>query len=133
MRFRPFMHVAAILALLCPGVLIYSGSAGAQMIDFGQIDSFESMGTGTQHGGSRPKTIVDDGEWHTVLFTILDSSTDAKIYWRSPDGDQTTIIRGPSVKAFQTAGTFKVEALGNENQSFKYGYVLFRLKNNRGI
>jgi len=127
------MHVAAILALLCPGVLIYSGSAGAQMIDFGQIDSFESMGTGTQHGGSRPKTIVDDGEWHTVLFTILDSSTAAKIYWRSPDGDQTTIIRGPSVKAFQTAGTFKVEALGNENQSFKYGYVLFRLKNNRGI
>ena len=126
------MHVA-ILALLCPGVLFYSGSAGAQMIDFGQIDSFELMGTGTQNGGSRPKTIVDDGEWHTVLFTILDSSTDAKIYWRSPDGDQTTIIRGPSVKAFQTAGTFKVEALGNENQSFKYGYVLFRLKNNRGI
>ena len=127
------MHVAAILALLCPGVLIYSGSAGAQMIDFGQIDSFESMGTGTQHGGSRPKTIVDDGEWHTVLFTILDASTDAKIYWRSPDGDQTTIIRGPSVKAFQTAGTFKIEALGNESKSFKYGYVLFRLKNNRGI
>lgn len=127
------MHVAAILALLCPGVLIYSGSAGAQMIDFGQINSFKSMGTGTQHGGSRPKTIVDDGEWHTVLFTILNSGTDAKIYWRSPDGDQTTIIRGPSVKAFQTAGTFKVEALGNENQSFKYGYVLFRLKNNRGI
>ena len=127
------MHVAAILALLCPGVLFYSGSAGAQMIDFGQIDSFESMGTDTQQGGSRPKTIVDDGEWHTVVFTILDSSTDAKIYWRSPDGDQTTIIRGPSVKAFQTAGTFKVEALGNENQSFKYGYVLFRLKNNRWI
>jgi len=132
MRLQPFMHVATILALLCPAVL-YSGSVGAQMIDFGQIDSFESMGTGTQQGGSRPKTIVDDGEWHTVIFTILDSSTDAKIYWRSPDGDQTTIIRGPSVKAFQTAGTFKVEALGNENQSFKYGYVLFRLKNNRGI
>ena len=127
------MHVAAILALLCPGVLFCSGSAGAQMIDFGHIDSFELMGTGTQQGGSRPKTIVDDGEWHTVLFTILDFSIDAKIYWRSPDGDQTTIIRGPSVKAFQTAGTFKVEALGNENQSFKYGYVLFRLKNNRGI
>ena len=127
------MHVAAILALLCPGVLFCSGSVGAQMIDFGQIDSFESMGTGTQQGESRPKTIVDDGEWHTVLFTILDSSIDAKIYWRSPDGDQTTIIRGPSVKAFQTAGTFKVEALGNENQSFKYGYVLFRLNNNRGI
>jgi hypothetical protein len=122
------MHAVAALALFGAATLFYSGSASAQMIDFGQIDSFESMGTGTQTGGSRPKTIVDDGEWHTVLFTILDSNAEAKIHWRSPDGDQTTIVRGPSVKAFQTAGTFKVEALGNDTQSFKYGYVLFRLK-----
>ena len=40
------MHVAAILALLCPGVLFCSGSAGAQMIDFGQINSFEIDGHG---------------------------------------------------------------------------------------
>jgi len=131
MKLRPLMLIAT-LALFCAAAISWSETASAQMIDFGQIDSFESMGTGTQRGGARPKTIVDDGEWHTVLFTILDSSTDAKIYWRSPDGDQTTIIRGPSVKAFQTAGQFKVEALGSENQSFKYGYVLFRLKNNRG-
>ena len=130
MKLRPF--IIATLALFCAAAICWSERASAQMIDFGQIDSFESMGTGTQRGGARPKTIVDDGEWHTVLFTILDSSTDAKIYWRSPDGDQTTIIHGPSVKAFQTAGQFKVEALGNDNQSFKYGYVLFRLKGNRG-
>jgi hypothetical protein len=133
MKLRPFMLVATTMALLWAVAIFYSDTASAQMIDFGQIDSFESMGTGTQRGGTRPKTIVDDGEWHTVLFTILDSSTDAKIYWRSPDGDQTTIVHGPTVKAFQTAGTFKVEALGNENQSFKYGYVLFRLKGNKGI
>jgi hypothetical protein len=88
--------------------------------------------TGTQRGGSPPKTIVDDGDWHTVFFTILESDSDAKIYWKSKDEDQTTIIHGPSVKAFQTAGQFKVEALGNENHSFKYGYVLFRLKNSKG-
>jgi hypothetical protein len=132
MKLRLFTLVAATLTLFCAPAVFYSETASAQMIDFGQIDSFESMGTGTQRGGARPKTIVDDGEWHTVLFTVLDSSTDAKIYWRSPDGDQTTIVHGPSVKAFQTAGTFKVEALGNENQSFKYGYVLFRSKGNKG-
>ena len=131
MKLRSFILVAA-LALFCAAGIFLSEATSAQMIDFGRIDSFESMGTGTQRGGARPKTLVDDGEWHTVLFTILDSSTDAKIYWRSPDGDQTTIVHGPSVKAFQTAGQFKVEALGNENQSFKYGYVLFRLKGNRG-
>jgi hypothetical protein len=125
------MLVAATLALFCAVAVFQSETASAQMIDFGQIDSFESMGTGTQRGGAKPKTIIDDGEWHTVIFTILDSTTDAKIYWRSPDGDQTTIVHGPTVKAFQTAGTFKVEALGNDNQSFKYGYVLFRLKSNR--
>lgn len=133
MQPMPSLRVGLVLGLLGVGVFFCSRPANAQMIDFGRIDSFESMGTGTQRGGATPKTIIDDGEWHTVLFTILDSSTDAKIYWRSPDGDQTTIVHGPTVKAFQTAGTFKVEALsGNENQSFRYGYVLFRLKNNRG-
>jgi hypothetical protein len=67
-----------------------------------------------------------------VFFTIIESNTDAKIYWRSMDGDQTTLMHGPGVKAFQTAGTFKVEALGDDSRSFKYGYVLLRLKNNRG-
>jgi len=90
------------------------------------------MGTGTQRGGSPPKTIVDDGDRHTVLLTILESNAEAKIYWRSLDGDQTTLIQGSSVKAFQTNGQFRIEALGDESRSFKYGYVLFRLKNNKG-
>jgi cobyrinic acid a,c-diamide synthase len=98
-----------------------------------QIDSFETLGTGTQRGGTPPKTIVDDGEWHTVVFTILDSNAEAKIYWRSPDGPQTMIIHGRSVKAFQTAREFRIEALGDANRSFKYGYVQFRLKNKGGV
>lgn len=132
MKLQPFIRVAAILALLCAGASFYSGNASAQVFDFGQIDAFESMGTGTQRGGSPPKTIVDDGERHTVFFTIMEFSTEAKIYWKSNDGNQTTLIRGPSVKAFQTAGEFRIEALGDENHSFKYGYVLFRLKNSKG-
>jgi hypothetical protein len=127
---QPFMRVAATLALLCAGVFFPSENAGAQVFDFGQIDAFESMGTGTQRGASPPKTIIDDGERHTVFFTILESNTEVKIYWKSTSGEQTTIIRGPSVKAFQTAGQFRIEALGNENHSFKYGYMSFRLKNN---
>ena len=63
---------------------------------------------------------------------ILKSNSAAKIYWKSKDGDQTTIIHGTGVKAFQTAGQFKIETLGNENHSVKYGYVLFRLKNSKG-
>ena len=132
MKRQRFMRGAATSALRCAGAFSYSEIAIAQVIDFGQIDSFESMGTGTQRGGSPSKTIVDDGDRHTVLFTILDSNADAKIYWMSMDGEQTTLIRGSSVRAFQTAGQFKIEALGDENHSFKYGYILFRLKNNKG-
>ena len=130
MTLQRFMRVAATLTLLYAGVLFQSENAGAQVFDFGQIDAFKSMGTGTQRGASPPKTIIDDGERHTVFFTILESNTEAKIYWKSMSGEQTTIIRGPSLKAFQTAGQFRIEALGDENHSFKYGYMLFRLKNN---
>ena len=35
----------------------------------------ESMGTGTLHGASQPKTIIDDGERHTVFITIWESDT----------------------------------------------------------
>src|SRR5262249_43420015 len=132
MKLRPFMRMVATSALLCACAFFYLEIASAQVFDFGQINAFESMGTGTQRGGSPPKTIVDDSDRHTVLFTIVESNTEAKIYWRSMEGDQTTIIHGSSVKAFQTAGTFKIEALGDESRSFKYGYVLLRLKNNKG-
>ncbi|MGB6313657.1 MAG: hypothetical protein WA645_05810 [Pseudolabrys sp.] len=132
MKLQSFMHVTAVSVLLCTGLFSDPQTATAQVIDFGQIESFETLGTGTQRGGSPPKTIVDDGEWHTVMFTILDSNAEAKIYWRSPDGPQTMIIHGRSVKAFQTAGEFKIEALGDATRSFKYGYVQFRLKGNKG-
>jgi len=130
MNIHPVMRIVVTLALLYAGATFHSENATAQVVDFGQIDALESMGTGKQRGGSPPRTIVDDGDRHTVLITILESNTEARSYWKSTDGDQTTVIRGPSVKAFRTAGQFKIEALGDENHNFKYGYVLFRLKNN---
>ena len=132
MKPQSVMRIVATLALVCAGAFFYAEPASAQVFDFGQIDAFESLGSGTQRGGAPPKTIVEDGERHTVFFTIIESNTDAKIYWRSMDGHQTTLMQGPGVKAFQTAGTFKVEALGDDSRSFKYGYVLLRLKNSRG-
>jgi hypothetical protein len=128
MTLQPFMRVAATLTLLYAGVFFHSENASAQVFDFGQIDAFETMGTGTQRGGSPPKTIVDDSEQHAVFFTILESNTEAKIYWKSMNGEQTTLMRGPSVRVFQAAGQFRIEALGDENHSLKYGYLLFRLK-----
>lgn len=130
MTLQPFIRIAATLTLLYAGIFFHSEDASAQVFDFGQIDAFETMGTGTQRGGSPPKTIVDDSESHAVFFTILESNTEAKIYWKSMNGEQTTIMRGRGVKAFQTAGLFRIEALGNEDHSFKYGYALFRLKSN---
>ena len=102
----------------------------AQVIDFSQIDAFKSMGTGTLHGASQPKTIISDGEKHTVFMTIWEADTDTKVYWKSPDGNlpRTAIIHATGVQAFQTAGEFKLEALGDENHSVKYGYVLLHLK-----
>ncbi len=132
MRLQSVICFPAVFVLLSSVALFHPEYAKAQVFDFSQIDAFESMGTGTQNGGSPPKTIVDDGDQHTVIFSILESNVEAKVYWRSVDGDQTTLIHGPSVKAFQTAGRFMIEALGDEGRSFKYGYVLFRLKNNKG-
>ena len=65
MKLQPIVRVVAMSAL-CAGLLCNAHKATAQVIDFGQINSFETLGTGTQRGGSPPKTIVDDGEWHTV-------------------------------------------------------------------
>jgi hypothetical protein len=118
----------AILALLCAGL---QPGARAQVFDFGQIEEFESLGSGTQTGGSPPKTIVDDNQRHTVLFTVLESNTEAKIYWKSKDGSQTTTIRGQGLRAFQTNGEFRIEATGDSTRSFRYGYVLLRLKSEK--
>ena len=130
MKLQTFMRVVTTLALLCTGTSFLSENARAQVIDFSQIDAFESMGTGTLHGASPPKTIIDDGEQHTVFITIWESDTETKVYWKSLDGNlpRTTIINGLGVHAFQTAGEFRLEALGDENHSVKYGYVCFVLK-----
>jgi hypothetical protein len=130
MKRQVLIYAVAILALLCAGLL---SGAGAQVFDFGQIEEFESLGSGTQTGGSPPKTIVDDKERHTVLFTILESNTEATIYWKSKDGSQTTTIRGQGLRAFQTIGEFRIEAAGDKSRSFKYGYVLLRLKSEKAL
>ena len=126
---RQFLTCAvAILALLFADL---RPGARAQVFDFGQIEEFESLGSGTQTGGSPPKTIVDDNQRHTVLFTILESNTEAKIYWKSKDGSQTTTIRGQGLRAFQTNGEFRIEATGDSTRNFRYGYVLLRLKSEK--
>ena len=129
MKRRISVFAAAMLALIHAGL---ESGAHAQVFDFGQIEEFESLGSGTQRGGSAPKTIVEDGARHTVLFTILESNTEAKIYWKSKDGSQTTIMRGQGLRAFQTIGEFRIEATGDDSRSFRYGYVLFRLKSEKG-
>ena len=130
MKRQTFVRIVTILVLLCTAVFLVSEDVCAQVIDFSQIDAFESMGTGTLHGASQPKTIIDDGERHTVFITIWESDTDTKVYWKSLDGNLpgTTIIHGTGVQEFQTAGEFRLEALGDANHSVNYGYVLLRHK-----
>jgi hypothetical protein len=132
MKIQRYMGVVAAL-VLCPTVPFHSQNASAQVFDFGQIDAFEALGSGTQRGGAAPKTLVDDDQRHVVVFTILESDTEAKIYWKSADGNQTTLMRGQGVKVFQVLGQLKIEALGDANHSFKYGYTLFRLKDNKAL
>jgi hypothetical protein len=101
-------------------------------LDFGRIDAFESMGSGTQRGGAAAKTIIDDTDKHIVVFTILEADGDARIHWKPIDGssfEKTTVMAGPGVQVFQTAGEFKLEAAGDSNNSVKYGYMIFRLRN----
>ena len=129
MKLPTIMRAVTILVLLCAGMSVLPGSVCAQVMDFSKIDAFESMGTGTVHGASPPKTIIDDDERHTIFITVLESDADAKVYWKSLDGSaQTTILHGPGVYAFQTVGELKLEVLGSENQSMKYGYLLLRLR-----
>jgi len=79
MKRQTFMRVGTILVMLCTAVIFVSEDVCAQVIDFSQIDAFESMGTGTLHGASQPKTIIDDGERHTVFITIWESDTESGV------------------------------------------------------
>jgi hypothetical protein len=125
------VHVVAALALLlCAGAAPVSEAAHAEEIDFDRIDKFESLTTGTLRVGAPPKTIVDDGERHVVILTIWDADAETKVYWRSLDGNapKTTIIPGKGIQTFQTAGEFKLEAIGEPNREVEYGYVLLGLR-----
>ncbi len=125
-----YARVVAALALLGAAAVPISQAAYAQEIDFGQIDKFESVGTGTLHVGAPPKTIVDDGEQHVVILTIWNADAETKVYWKSPDGNvpRTTVIPANGVQTFKTAGQFRLEAVGDPDRRVEYGYVLLGLK-----
>jgi len=104
-------------------------SAGnAQEMDISRIGSFESLGTGSVRGGAAPKTVVEDDQPHVVVLTIWNSDGDAKVSWKPVSGgeQQTTVIHGTGVHAFQTNGLFKIQATGDHE--VQYGYLLFRLR-----
>ena len=127
---RLLVRIIAALTMLCTALGVLSQETSAQEIDFGKIDKFESLATGTLHVGAPPKTIVDDGERHVVILTIWDADAETKVYWRSPEGNvpRTTVIPGRGVQTFQTIGEFKLEAVGEPNHEVQYGYMLLGLK-----
>ena len=122
--------IATSVALLSAVVAVLPEEITAQEIDFGKVDKFESLASGTLRVGAPPKTIVDDGERHVVILTIWDADAETKVSWRSPDGTalRTTVIPGRGVQTFQTLGEFKLEAVGEPNHEVQYGYVLLGLR-----
>jgi secreted protein with Ig-like and vWFA domain len=124
------LRFLAVLPLFCAALMVLPVSGRAQDINFDQIDKFESFGTGTLDVGSAPKTIIEDDERHTVILTIWEADAQTKVYWKSLDGGtpRTIVIPGRGVQTFQTAGEFKLEAVGDPYHQAKYGYVLLRLK-----
>jgi hypothetical protein len=114
---------------LLGAVSLVSATLNAEEIDFDQINKFESLATGTLHVGAPPKTLVDDGERHVVILTIWDADAETKVYWKSPDGNaRTTIMPGRGIQTFQTAGEFRLEAIGEPNHRVEYGYMLLGLR-----
>ena len=124
------LRIAAAVMLLGAIAVVLPEETSAQEIDFGKVDRFKSLASGTLHVGAPPKTIVDDGERHVVILTIWDADAETKVYWRSSDGNvpRTTTIPGRGVQTFQTLGEFKLEAVGEPNHEVQYGYVLLGLR-----
>jgi hypothetical protein len=124
------LRIAAAVMLLGAEAVVLPEETSAQEIDFGKVDKFESLASGTLHVGAPPKTIVDDGERHVVILTIWDADAETKVYWRSSDGNapRTTVIPGRGVQTFETLGEFKLEAVGEPNHEVQYGYVLLGLR-----
>lgn len=125
------VRLLAVVPLFFAGLTFLPLHSRAQGINFDQIDKFESFGTGTLNVGSPPKTIIEDDERHTVILTVWEADAQTKVYWKSLDGgaSRTTVIPGRGVQTFQTAGEFKLEAVGDPYHQIKYGFVLLRLKN----
>jgi hypothetical protein len=130
MRSRLFGRLIVSGAVLGLAVVAAPAALLAQEIDFSRVGGFESMGSGTVRTGSPPKTLVDDDEQHAIVLTIWGSETDAKVFWKPLDGDkeQTTTIQGNGVRAFQTNGEFKIQAVGDGDREVKYNYVLLHLR-----
>jgi len=130
MRSRLFARLILSGAALAAVIIAVPATLPAQEIDFSRIGGFESMGAGSVRTGSPPKTLVDDDEQHAVFLTIWNSDSDAKVYWKPLDSDkeQTTTIQGNSVRAFQTNGEFKIQAVGDGDHEVKYNYVLLHLR-----
>jgi hypothetical protein len=128
------LRTIATLTLLLAEAALWPAGASAQEINFDQINKFESLGTGTLHVGAPPKAIIDESERHVVILTIWDADAETKVYWRSPDGNdsRTTIIPGKGIQTFQTAGEFKLEAIGEPDREVNYGYVLLGLRSRGG-
>jgi hypothetical protein len=120
----------ASCALLGLAIIAAPAALPAQEVDFSRIGGFESLGSGSVHTGSPPKTLVDDDQQHAIFLTIWDSNADAKVYWKPLDGnqEQTTLIQGNGVRAFQTNGEFKIQAVGEGDHEVKYNYVLLHLR-----
>jgi hypothetical protein len=126
------MRIMTALTLLVP-VIFLAADTHAQEIDFDQINKFESVGKGTLSVGEPPKTIVDDNERHVVILTIWDADAETKVYWKPADAaaadtPRTTVIPGRGIQTFQTAGLFKLEAIGEPSHQVQYGYVLLGLR-----
>jgi hypothetical protein len=123
------LRIMTAFLLLVPAILL-PFDAQAQEIDFDQINKFESVGKGTLNVGEPPKTIIDDNERHVVILTIWDADAETRVYWNSPEADtpRTTVIPGRGIQTFQTAGLFKLEAVGESSHQVQYGYVLLGLK-----
>jgi hypothetical protein len=139
-RWRFWHRCRLRLSALLSGALVFlsvqycsTPHAYAQEIDFNQIDKFESLGTGTLHVGAAPKVIVDDDDQHTVILTIWEADAETKVYWTSADGDvsRTTVVPGKGVQTFQTAGEFRLQAIGEPDHEVKYGYVLLHLRKHK--
>jgi hypothetical protein len=90
------LRISVVVTLLCAVTAVLPEETPAQEIDFGKVDKFESLASGTLHVGAPPKTIVDDGERHVIILTIWDADAETKVYWLSPDGNapRTTVIPG---------------------------------------